>query len=173
MAQPGGFVIAVWKWGYVTQANLQVGRSGNPWLPNRWDYRQMSHERPYMSGIILFYVCRCLVCLLSVHHFCVCFLESSGEGIKSPGAGILGGWKLPCGCQESNLALLQEQQVFLVPSHLSRPRSEFQQSEHTCALRAQHMKLDIFSAPGTLLTLPLRPCLCPERNQQRQFNQHQ
>lgn len=48
-----------------------------------------------------------------MYHVCAWCLQRPEEGIKSPGARIPGGSELTCGCYESNLSPLEEQQVLL------------------------------------------------------------
>lgn len=55
----------------------------------------------------------CFVCIY-VHHMCVPAAQSSEEGTGFPGTGMTDSCAMLCGCQECNLAVLQEQ-VFLIP----------------------------------------------------------
>lgn len=63
---------------------------------------------------VLMFTCMGLLCTrMSVHHVSACIPQRPQEGIGSPGTGITEGCKMPCGCSESNLGLLEKQPVFL------------------------------------------------------------
>jgi hypothetical protein len=56
-----------------------------------------------INDLFIFILCASVLWL----HVCLC------EGARSPGTGVTGWWKLPCGCWELNLGPLEEQSVLL------------------------------------------------------------
>lgn len=51
------------------------------------------------------------VCM-SVHHLCAWYIQRLEEGIAFPGTGVTDGYKLSCGCWDSNPSHLEGQYAF-------------------------------------------------------------
>jgi hypothetical protein len=61
----------------------------------------------------LFCVCECFAYWYFVYPVCAWYPQSPKAGVKCPRPGIIDGLKLPRGCCESKLELLEEQPMFL------------------------------------------------------------
>ena len=62
---------------------------------------------------------------ISVYRVYDQYTESPEEGFGFPGTEFTNGFKLPCGCWESNQGLLQEQPVLLTATELSLQPPDF------------------------------------------------
>lgn len=77
----------------------------------------------FLKCILLLYIYSLLLTYMSVSYMHAWYPQKPEEGIRSPKTRVRDGGKLPCGCSDSNLVPLQEQQILLttVPSITPAP----------------------------------------------------